>query len=122
MTRASLVTDDQLVAVDVVTLLREGLRSPEAARHIVAGCAVPAAIQAERAGVRPRSLSYLAELMRRGGARLVARLPEPLPTAEQSAIVQPWLAVAAAETEADEPFARWLDAVAAIIDARATAR
>jgi len=35
--------------------------------------------------------------------------------------VRPWLALAAAD-DADEPFARWLDAVAAIVDARASGR
>ncbi|GID96526.1 hypothetical protein ACFQFC_27945 [Amorphoplanes digitatis] len=122
MSRASLVNEDQLAGVDVAALLAGGMRGPGAAGGMVSGCAVPAAIQAGLAGVRPRSLSFLAELVRRGGARYAARLPEPLPTPEQSALVRPWLAVAAEADGADESFARWLEAVAAIIDARDTGR
>jgi hypothetical protein len=117
--RASLVNEDQLAGMRVAALLADGMRRPDTARRIVGGCAVPAAIQAGLAGVRPRSLSFLAELVRRGGAAYAARLPEPLPTPEQSALVRPWLVVAAEATDADEPFARWLEAVAAILDARA---
>ena len=122
MNRAGLVNEDQLAGVDVAALLADGLRGPGAARRVVGGCAVAAATQAGLAGVRPRSLSYLAEIVRRGGARYAARLPEPLPTPEQSALIRPWLTVAAGADGADEPFARWLEAVAAIVDARGTGR
>lgn len=114
-------TDEQLAATDVPAAIAEALRSTDPARQLMTGCAVPAAIQADRAGVLPRSLSYLAEIVRRGGAGYAVQLAEPLPTAEQSAVVRPWLARAAA-TDADEAFARWLQAVAAIVDARASAR
>jgi len=110
-------TDEQMAAVDVSAVIAEALRSTDPARHLVTGCAVPAAIQADRVGVLPRSLSYLAEIVRRGGAGHAVQLAEPLPTPEQSALVRPWLALAAA-TDADEAFARWLQAVAAIVDAR----
>ncbi|MET8150504.1 hypothetical protein ACIBSW_03490 [Actinoplanes sp. NPDC049668] len=122
MNRAGLVNEEQLAGVDVAALLADGLRGPGAARRVVSGCAAAAATQAGRAGVRPRSLSYLAEIVRRGGARYAARLPEPLPTPEQSALIRPWLEVAAGADGVDEPFARWLDAVAAMVDARGGGR
>ena len=121
MSRPGKRSDEQMATVVVAAAITEALRSEEPARHLVTGCAVPAAIQADRAGVPPRSLSFLAEIVRRGGAGYAVQLAQPLPTAEQSALVRPWLALAAAD-DADEPFARWLDAVAAIVDARAGGR
>jgi hypothetical protein len=121
MSRPGVQTDEQLAAVDVAAAITEALRSPDPARQLVTGGAVPAAIQADQAGVQPRSLSYLAEIVRRGGAGYAVQLPAPLPTAEQSALVRPWLARAAAG-DADDAFARWLDAVAAIIAARVNRR
>jgi hypothetical protein len=114
-------TDEELVSVDVAAAIAEALRSPDPARHLMTVCAVPAAIQADQAGVLPRSLSYLAEIVRRGGSDYAVQLPSPLPTAEQSALIRPWLARAAA-ADADQCFARWLDAVAAIVDARLSER
>jgi len=122
MTRPSLRTDDQFAAVDVAAAIAAGLRSPDPARQLVTGCAAPAAAQAARAGVLPGSLTFLAEIVRRGGIGYAAQLPEPLPTPEQSALIRPWLGAAAATAGADEAFARWLDAVATVVDARATGR
>ncbi len=121
MSRPDVRTDEQMAAVDVAAAITAALHATDPVRQLVTGCAVPAAIQAGRAGVLPRSLSYLAEIVRRGGAGYAVQLAEPLPTGEQSALIRPWLARAAA-TDADEAFARWLDAVAAIIDARAGER
>jgi len=121
MSRPGLRTDEQMASIDVPAAITAALRSPDAARQLVTGGAVAAAIQADRAGVLPRSLSYLAEIVRRGGSGYAVQLPAPLPTAGQSALVRPWLARAAA-ADADEAFARWLDAVAAIIDARRAGR
>jgi hypothetical protein len=121
VSRPGLRTDEQLASVDVAAAITAALRSPDPARHMVTGGAVPAAIQAGAAGVLPQSLSYLAEIVRRGGAGYAVQLPAPLPTAEQSALVRPWLALAAA-VDADDAFARWLDAVAAILHARLSGR
>lgn len=73
----------------------------------------PAAVQAGRLGVRPRSLTFLAEIVRRGGAPVAADLPEPLPGREQSALVRPWLLTGVP----DGRLARWLDGVAVLLDA-----
>jgi hypothetical protein len=121
MSRPDVRTDEQLGSIDVAAAITTALQSTDPARHLVTECAVPAAIQADQAGVRARSLSYLAEIIRRGGAGYAVGLAEPLPTAEQSALVRPWLALAAAR-EVDESFARWLDAVAVIVDARTSGR
>ena len=85
-------TDDEAVRADVAALLSEGSFTD---------ALVPAALQADRLGVLPRSLTFLAEIVRRGGAGYAAELPEPLPTAEQAELVRPWLRTPAA----DEPLA-----------------
>jgi alkylation response protein AidB-like acyl-CoA dehydrogenase len=97
-------TDDEAVLADVPALLAERRFSD---------ALVPAALQADRLGVRPRSLTFLAEIVRRGGAAYAAGLPEPLPVPAQAALVRPWLAPGD-----DERLARWLDGVAAVIETR----
>ena len=99
-------TDDEAITLDVAALLAAG-RFTEAL--------VPAALQADRLGVIPRSLTFLAEIVRRGGVAYAARLAEPLPTPEQIELVRPWLRQPGLD---DERLARWLDGVAAIIEAR----
>lgn len=121
MSMPGMRTDEQMASIDVAAAITEALRSTDPARCLMTGCAVPAAIKADQAGVLPQSLTYLAEIVRRGGAGHAVQLAEPLPTAEQSALVRPWLALAAA-ADADKEFARWLDAVAAIIGARLSGR
>ena len=103
-------TDAQLLDVDVPAAIAAGRLSgdPLAA----------AAIQADRLDVLPRSLTFLAEVVRRGGIGFAANLPEPMPTPEQSALVGSWLAAAGAEAR----IARWLEAVAAILEARRAVR
>jgi hypothetical protein len=113
-------TDQQLAALDVAELIADGLRSAGGAPRWFGDGAVAAAIQADRLEVLPRSLTFLAEIVRRGGVAYATELPEPLPTAEQSALVREWL-VAAAEGD-DIVVARWLDAVAVILGARHQAR
>jgi len=115
MTRAGLRTDDDLLTVDVAEVVAAALRTADPARQLLIGAAVPAAVQAARAGGQPASVRFLAEVVRRGGIAFAAGLPEPMPTPEQSEVVRPWLAVAHGD---DQLFAGWLDAVAAIIEAR----
>jgi len=98
-------TDADAVRADVAALLTE---------HRWTDALVPAALRADRLGVLPRSLTFLAEVVRRGGAGYAAQLPEPLPTPEQAELVRPWLV----ETGDDERLARWLDGVAAVIEVR----
>jgi hypothetical protein len=117
MSRASLRTDEELLTVDVAELVAGALRTSDPARQLLREAAMPAALQAARAGCRPRSLRFLAEIVRRGGIEFAAYLPEPMPSPEQTAVVHPWLAVAHGD---DRIFAGWLDAVAAIVEARLT--
>jgi hypothetical protein len=104
-------TDDEAIGFDVAALLAAG-RFTEAL--------VPAALQADRLGVIPRSLTFLAEIVRRGGVAYAAQLAEPLPTPEQTELVRPWLEQfgVGGLPKADERLARWLDGVATIIEAR----
>jgi hypothetical protein len=114
-------TEDELLSLDVPQLIAAGLPDPssQAARWLFAEGAVAAAVRADQLGVQPRSLTFLAEIIRRGGIAYGAGLPEPLPLPEQSDLVRPWM-VAALDVEADASvrFAHWLDAVAAIVAVR----
>ena len=113
MSRAGLRTDAELLAVDVAELVAAALRSADPARQLLIGAAAPAAVQAARAGVRPRSLRFLAEVVRRGGIDFAAGLREPTPAPEQTELVRSWLVVAHGD---EAVFAGWLEAVAAIMD------
>ena len=75
---------------------------------------VPAALQADRLGVQPRSLTFLAEIVRRGGIAYAAELAEPMPKPVQTALVRPWLLA----SKDGIRLARWLDGVAVLITAR----
>lgn len=147
MSESGLRTDDELAAVDVCALLVTDLpavagRSAAAAsagRLLFGDAAIAAAIAADRAGVQPRSLVFLAEVVRRGGVPYAAALPEPLPTPAQAALAHAWL-VAANGTDPtdaatpgaganidpggdlDQALAQWLRSVAVIVEARQAAR
>jgi hypothetical protein len=111
--------DAELLALDVPALLSAGLA---AGAELAGTAAVAAALDAERLGTEPRSLTFLAEIVRRGGLGYAARLAEPLPTPEQAALAAGWLAAAnsaaGADPGRDETFARWLDKVATIVAVR----
>jgi hypothetical protein len=106
MKRAGIVTDEQMLAVDIPAAIARG--------ELRGDAIVAAAIRADRLEVRPRSLTFLAEIVRRGDLSAAGRLPEPVPGADQSALVREWLAAATSPAE----FARWLDAVAVVLAAR----
>jgi hypothetical protein len=130
-------TDQELSRLDVPALLRAGFggaadaagagrpggAGDSARAELFGGGAVAAAITADRLGVLPRSLTFLAEIVRRGGVGYAATLPEPLPGAERTALARSWLAAVAgstagAATAAGDEFARWLEAVAVILGVR----
>jgi hypothetical protein len=142
-------TDQELGGLDVPALISAGLGGAGPARDALFGeGAVAAAIAADRLAVRPRSLVFLAEVVRRGGLHYAAELPEPLPGAERTALVRDWLAATKPPAEpatedaaeppdgsatedaaepaakpsaafgADEEFARWLEAVAVLLGLR----
>jgi hypothetical protein len=115
-------TDRELADLDVPALLRDGLTAAgPGGGELFGDGRIAAAIAADRLGVRPRSLTFLAEVVRRGGIAYAAGLPEPLPSAERTALARDWLEaaiVATADPRADEEFARWLDAVAVILGVR----
>ena len=112
-------TDAQLAELDVLELLRDGLGGDASARGELFGDgAVAAAIALERVDVLARSVAFLASVVRSGGPRYAASLPEPLPTAAQTAVIRPWLEAAA--DGPDEQVARWLEAVSAVLALRAS--
>ncbi|MFC4069535.1 hypothetical protein [Actinoplanes subglobosus] len=119
-------TDADAIQDDVVELLNAGR---------FADALVPAALQAERAGADPRALTFLAELVRRGGAAFAAGQADPMPDQNQTHLVRPWLLaptasptppvladapgpLAAGDAAVDARIARWLDGVAMLIEAR----
>lgn len=116
-------TDEQLRTVDVPAELAVALRAGRAPAGEVT---VAAALAAERHDVRPRSLTFLAEVIRRGGLGYAVTLPEPLPEPEQAALASNWLTAAASVEDPgpthDETVARWLENVALVLAARRQAR
>lgn len=120
-------SDAELAQLDIPAMLRDGLADLGGAAHraLFGAGAVGAAIALDRLHVIPRSLTYLAEVVRAGGTRYGARLAEPLPERAQIEAIQPWLAQAAevaTTVDHDEQVARWLEAVATIIAVRISHR
>lgn len=112
-------TDAELARLDVLEALRDGLGTSGAAhRRIFGDGAIAAALAADRLAVHPASLTYLAEIVRRGGVGYAAGVEEALPTAEQSALVRSWLAAVRTLPSVDEACASWLEAVAKILHVR----
>lgn len=115
--------DSELAQLDVSSLLHDGLTSR--GKELFGDGAVAAAILLDRAGVIPRSLTFLAEIVRSGGTKYAADLAEPLPAPEQSEVIRPWLVAAAAvvsRVDEDYVFEDWLKAVAAILATRRASR
>ena len=112
-------TDAELAQLDVPALLRDGLGTHGPGhRELFGDGSVAAAIAADERRVRPRSLTFLAEVVRRGGIGYAAALSEPLPQPDQSELAQDWLAAARDLIGVDDDFARWLDAVAVVLELR----
>lgn len=115
-------TDAELALLDVPLLIRYGLGPGGAHRRALFGDgAVAAAIHADGLGTQPRSLAFLAQVVRRGGVRAAADLPEPLPGEEPSQMAGEWLDSAASVVkgiDGEEQLARWLEAVAAVLELR----
>ncbi|MFE9423447.1 hypothetical protein ACFYNO_10845 [Kitasatospora sp. NPDC006697] len=118
-------TDDQLAQLDVPALLRFGLRAGSAHHAALFGDGtVAAAVLADRAGVPARAVGFLAAVVRSGGLRYAAELPEPLP-GPGAGLARDWLAAAgavAADLDDEEQAARWLEAVDAVLRLRQAGR
>jgi len=114
------INDGDLADLDIPALLREGL--PHDPRVFAEG-AIAAAILLDRHEIPPRSVTFLAEICRRGGVDYAAKLPEPLPTPESAELAKAWLQAATEvqwrdNFEGGNTMARWLDAVALLLNAR----
>ncbi|MFD7610440.1 hypothetical protein [Streptomyces sp. NPDC059828] len=119
-------TDDEMLAdTDIEVLLRHGL-SRDAFRTMLFGDgAIAAAVTLDRLGVLPRSVSYVAKIVRAGGLTYAAGLAEPLPSGPASACLRDWLEAAAqvgGAPDAEARAARWLDTVADLIGLRRGSR
>ncbi|MGW2335083.1 hypothetical protein ACWCXS_14105 [Streptomyces sp. NPDC001685] len=115
-------TDDELAQQDIPSMLRFGLSFAGPQRGALFGDgAVGAAVLLDRLGVQPRAVAFLAEVVRSGGARYAAELPEPVPGDAAVALVRSWLQAAATTArgiDGDLETARWLDAVAELLGLR----
>jgi hypothetical protein len=114
------MSETELAALDIPALWQTGDHG-----RLFGKGSVAAGIVLHRLGTIPRSLTYLADLVRAGGVRRALDLPEPLPSEEQTEALRPWLRAAAdsvSGVDGDEEVARWLDAVATIIAARLAAQ
>ncbi|MGX1671254.1 hypothetical protein [Streptomyces sp. NPDC055400] len=123
--RAPRTDDEVLAATDVPTLLRHGLARDTFRTALFGDGAIAAAVTLDRLGVVPRSVTYVAEIVRAGGLAYTAALPEPLPSREASAYLRDWLETAAQAVQApgDETrAARWLETVAQIVAMRRAGR
>ncbi|MFJ9854978.1 hypothetical protein [Streptomyces sp. NPDC101150] len=103
-------------------LLRYGLGGNGPRRSALFGDgAVAAAITLDRQGALPRSVAFLAKVVRSGGIRYAADLDELLPGEAAARTVRGWLTDAAnvaPDVAGDDTVARWLDAVAAVLELR----
>lgn len=120
-----MTTDAELAELDIPALLQAGLGDEAQHGTLFGEGAVGAAVVLDRLDVIPRSLTYLAAIVRAGGVRYAAGLAEPLPEVEQTTAIRPWLSAAAdavSTVDGDEDMARWLEAVATIITARLATR
>jgi hypothetical protein len=120
-------SDAALAQVDVGLMLRRGLVGTSGAdrRALFGAVAVAAAVALDGLHVIPRSLTYLAEVVRAGGIRYAAELTEPLPGFAQTQAIWPWLDEAAkisSTVDCREDMARWLAAVATILAVRIVGR
>ena len=119
-------TDDEVLATtDVEVLLRHGLTRDTFRTALFGDGAIAAAVTLDRLGVLPRSVAYVAKIVRAGGLTYAAGLPEPLPSTAASARLRDWLETAAqvAGTRDDEVLAaRWLESVADLIGMRRAGR
>ncbi|RJQ77212.1 hypothetical protein D5S17_16020 [Pseudonocardiaceae bacterium YIM PH 21723] len=86
---------------------------------------VAAAHQLDQLDTIPRSVVFLAEVVRAGGIERAIGLPEPLPTDAQATLIKDWLRSlrrSDGETADDDRAAAWLNAVADILDLRRRTR
>jgi hypothetical protein len=118
-------TDDDLVRLDLPDVLGTGLPAAQGSpdrRALFGDGAVAGAIMLDQLGVLPQSVQFLAEIVRAGGAGYACGLAEPLPDPVASQTVSIWLRAGADAGADDEVLARWLDAVAALLDLRRRTR
>ena len=115
-------TDDELAALDLTALIRFGVPAAGPMRTALFGDgAIGAAVTLDRLGVLPRAVAFLARIVRSGGVAYAAALEVPVPGEEATRTVREWLNAAEAVAhgvEDEETTARWLEAVATVMELR----
>ena len=86
MSRPGMRTDERLSTWTSPTAITAALRTADPARQLLISARSPAAMQAAGPACGPDRVSFLAEIVRRGGIEYAAGLPEPMPTPEQGAV------------------------------------
>jgi Na+(H+)/acetate symporter ActP len=118
--------DAELAGLDVAAAISDGIGAAGERRHVMfTDAAIAAAIQAEALGAGPYPVGILSRFVRAGGITAALRLPEPLVSAESSALARSWMEAALAggrSVDADLVFARWLEMVATLMAARRSVR
>ncbi|NEW54723.1 hypothetical protein GV794_03440 [Nocardia cyriacigeorgica] len=126
MTDPIIQRDSALRRVDIAAAIATGMPKPGPARVALFGDGVvAAALAAEDLTTDAYSLEFLADCVRSLGVNAALELPEPLIGVERTELVRGWMSAACAESgidvARDELFARWLEAVALVLSARARA-
>jgi hypothetical protein len=123
---SNMLRDKDLLGLDVKTAITQGLLVDGSPRKMMfTDAAIAASWQAERIGVGPYPLRYLARYVRTAGRSSAVNLPEPLIGVEATGLARGWLSAASAagdEIAYDELFARWLEMVATLITLRRKTR
>jgi hypothetical protein len=110
-----------LRGLDVEAAIVASMPEGQARGMMFSDAAIAASHQAERLGVGPYPLGFLAGCVRSLGLRGALELPEPLIGAEPTALVRRWMSAAEGaecDIERDRLFAWWLERVALLIAVR----
>ncbi|MFJ7248184.1 hypothetical protein ACIQWA_26620 [Kitasatospora sp. NPDC098652] len=115
-----------MTGYDVEAALTRGLLIDGTPRRVLfSEAAIAASYQAERLGIGPHPLYFLAQYVRAGGIAAALDLSEPVIGREPGELVRGWLRAAAAggaDLRRDVLFARWLAEVALLITMRRRVR
>ncbi|MEU0503566.1 hypothetical protein [Nocardia sp. NPDC005998] len=116
-------SNDELRGLDVPAALVAGMPEPGPARRILfAEAAIAASLAVQDLGVGPHPVRFLAGCVRSLGLDGALQLPEPLIGDQPTRLVREWMSAAHTgpdpDIARDDLFARWLEAVALLIEVR----
>lgn len=110
-------SDRELLDLDVEAAIPRGLLGDGASRKmLLSDAAIAGSWQAQRLGVGPRPVAFLARCVRTMGIEQALELPEPLIGAARARLARDWLTAALRAgcdgPEVDDLLAQWLERVA----------